>query len=424
MAHRSGSRGARTPRMFRASALLVAGSLALAACAQGSANPDVSVAGQESPAPAPVELEPATAGPREDVPSALDRADDPDLPVPLVDPERIISGGPPPDGIPAIDAPLFQRAGEVDWIADDEPVIALDVEGAQRAYPVQIMHWHEIVNDTVAGRPIAITYCPLCNTALAFDRRVSDRVLSFGTSGSLYLSALVMYDRQTESLWSQVERTAIAGVLAGTELGLVPVTMIRWADWRAAFPAGWVLSRETGFVRDYGTNPYVDYDDLANDGTFLDQAADQRFPAKERVISFPEAASPVAVLAADLVDVGVTRIEVDGRPVVIFSSPGLASALGARAIAEGAPITATGAFRPDLDGRDLTFQPILGATPATADGAAVARDDQTGSQWDLLGRATDGPLAGAHLTPVVHLNTFWFAQAAFRPDTTVLRLLP
>ncbi len=370
---------------------------------------------------APVALEDVAAGPPEDVPSALDNASDPALPTPLVDTGRIISGGPPPDGIPSIDAPLFEPAGGVDWIADDEPVIALDLDGDQRAYPVQILHWHEIVNDTVAGRPVAVTYCPLCNSALAFDRQVGDRLLSFGTSGRLYLSALVMYDRQTESLWSQVERTAIAGVLAGERLELIPVTMLRWADWRATNPDGWVLSRDTGFDRDYGRNPYVGYDELTKDPFLLDEEPDGRFPAKEPIVAFPGAAEPVAVLTADLTGSGVAHIEVDGEPVVIFASPGLASALNAPQVADGAPVTATGAFVPEWEGQALTFRPISG-DGSSSDGAAVAEDDQTGSRWNLLGHAVAGPLAGARLTAVPHLNTFWFAQAAFRPDTVVLRL--
>lgn len=393
-------------------ALVVVGIAGCSATAQPTATQGVT---------APVALEDVLEGPREDVPSALDNIIDPALPAPLVDPSRVISGGPPPDGIPSIDAPVFEPASNVDWLADDEPVIALDLDGEQRAYPIQILHWHEIVNDTVAGRPVAVTYCPLCNSALAFDRQVGDRLLSFGTSGRLYLSALVMYDRQTESLWSQVERTAIAGVLTGEQLELIPVTMLRWADWRATNPDGWVLSRETGFDRDYGRNPYVGYDELTNDPFLLDEAPDGRFAAKEPIVAFPDATEPVAVLTSELTDSGVAHIEVDGESVVLFASPGLASALDTAQVADGAPVTATGAFVPQWEGQALTFRRLPGDA-SSSDGAAVAEDDQTGSRWNLLGHAVEGPLAGARLTAVPHLNTFWFAQAAFRPDTVVLRL--
>jgi hypothetical protein len=398
----------------RVGALAVLAALVLSACT-----------GTSPTTPAPTSAPSAatvTGGPREDVPSALTDIGNPDLPAPLVDTERIISGGPPPDGIPPIDAPRFVPAAEADWVGEDEAVIALDLGGEHRAYPVQILMWHEIVNDVVAQRPVAVTYCPLCNSALAFDRQVGERLLTFGTSGRLYLSALVMYDRQTESLWSQVERTAIAGVLTGTELDLIPVTMVRWADWRTAHPDGLVLSRETGFSRDYGRNPYVGYDAVGNEDTFLDAAVDGRFPAKERIVAFPGARMPIAVLAGDLAGVGVAEIRVDGEPVVLFSARGLASALDDPNVADGDPVLATGAFRPETGGRALTFS--AASDDGTEPAGAVAVDEETGSGWDLFGDAVSGPLEGTSLERVSHLDTFWFAQAAFEPDTLVLPLTP
>jgi hypothetical protein len=232
----------------------------------------------------------------EDTPSALRLPlDDPQLPRPLVDPARVVSGGPPPDGIPPIDEPRFLRPDDVAWLAEDEAVIALDVDGESRAYPVQILVWHEIVNDTVAGTPVSLTYCPLCNSALAFDRRLGDRLLTFGTSGKLYLSDLVMYDRQTESLWSQIEGRAIAGVLAGAEVTQIPVQMLTWKQWREANPDGWVLSRDTGAERDYGRNPYVGYDDADSHPFLFDGKVDPRLQPKERVITLGGADDPVAV---------------------------------------------------------------------------------------------------------------------------------
>ncbi|MCA1783251.1 MAG: DUF3179 domain-containing protein [Dermatophilaceae bacterium] len=398
---------------LRVGALLVLAALVLSACTGTSSTPP-----SESPAPTAASV---TGGPREDVPSALTDLGNPELPAPLVDTDRIISGGPPPDGIPPIDAPRFVPVEEVDWVGDDEAVIALDLGDEHRAYPVQILMWHEIVNDVVGERPVAVTYCPLCNSALAFDRQVGDRLLTFGTSGRLYLSALVMYDRQTESLWSQVERTAIAGVLTGTELDLIPVTTVRWADWRAAHPEGRVLSRETGFSRDYGRNPYVGYDAVGNEDTFLDAAVDGRFPAKERVVTFPGAVQPVAVLAADLASVGVADVEVDGATVVLFSSPGLASALRSPNVGDGDAVLATGAFRAVANGRVLAFSAAPTGEEASSAGA-VAVDAETGSGWDIFGKAVSGPLAGASLERVPHLDTFWFAQAAFEPETVVLSL--
>jgi hypothetical protein len=170
---------------------------------------------------------------------------------PLVDPADIIPGGPPPDGIPPIDHPRFQPASSVNWLAPQEPVVAIELNGDARAYPVQIFIWHEIVNDAVGGVPVTVTYCPLCNTGIAFKRPTIDgKLLDFGTSGKLYNSNLVMYDRQTNSYWPQALGEAVTGPLTGTKLQLVPVQLVAWRDWRAAHPGGKVLSRDTGASRD------------------------------------------------------------------------------------------------------------------------------------------------------------------------------
>ncbi len=209
--------------------------------------------------PAAVGLSQVTAGQRERTPSALHTPDAPGLPPPLVDPDLMVSGGPPPDGIPAIDEPRFQRTSDVHWVDDDEQVLVVEVAGHARAYPVQVLTLHEVVNDTVGGVPLVVTYCPLCASGLAFERRIADRVLSFGTSGRLFQSNLVMYDRQTESLWPQIGGRAVAGVLTGQELRLVPTQTVAWSQWRAAHPDGWVLSRQTGHALPYGSNPYYGY---------------------------------------------------------------------------------------------------------------------------------------------------------------------
>ncbi len=195
-----------------------------------------------------------------------------------------MSGGPPPDGIPAIDRPQFVTTAVADgWLKAVEPVLALQVNGDARAYPLQILIWHEIVNDTVGGRPVAVTYCPLCNSGLVFDRVVDGRTLDFGTSGKLYQSDLLMYDRQTHSLWAQMEGRAVVGERAGTQLARVPANTISYGDFKAVYPAGRVLSRETGHARAYGLNPYEAYD--RPDGTpFLFRGQpDRRRPPKERV---------------------------------------------------------------------------------------------------------------------------------------------
>jgi len=208
---------------------------------------------------------PRGAGPlgsaREDVPSALDNPSDPAFPDPLIDLDHLVSGGPPPDGIPAIDDPKFQPADQVDWLAGREPLLSLTVGGETRGYPLQVMTWHEIVNDTVGGEPVTVTYCPLCNSGVAFHRQVGERLLDFGTSGMLYADNLVMYDRQTESLWPQLTGQASVGVLTGTPLEAIPIGVVGWDQFRTAHPDALVLTRDTGYPRDYGRNPYAGYDD-------------------------------------------------------------------------------------------------------------------------------------------------------------------
>jgi hypothetical protein len=177
-----------------------------------------------------------------------------------VDLGRVLSGGPPRDGIPSIDDPQFIPASEESSLDDREPVIGLSIGGDARAYPIRIVTWHEIVNDTVGGVPVAVTYCPLCNSSLTFDRRVGGDVLEFGTTGKLKDSNLIMYDRTTDSWWQQFSGNAIAGVHAGEQLTLLPSRLQSWAQFRAENPDGKVLVPNNPNMRDYGRNPYVSYD--------------------------------------------------------------------------------------------------------------------------------------------------------------------
>ncbi|CAN5801974.1 DUF3179 domain-containing protein [soil metagenome] len=331
-------------------------------------------------------------------------------PTPLVDLDEIRSGGPPPDGIPAVDEPRFLPTGAVDFLADNEPVLAIDIDGDRRAYPVQILMWHEIVNDTVGGEPVAVTYCPLCNSAVAVGRQVDDRVLSFGTSGMLWNSALVMYDRQTETLWSHFTGQGIVGELTGVELDRFPVATVPWGVWRDANPDALVLSRETGFDRSYGQNPYPGYDNVNSEPFLFEGEVDGRFTAMTRIVGVSDDDHAVGVPLTELQAERVLSIELGEQTLVVFWTPGTASALDEREIAAGDDIGSTGVFVPVVEGDPVTF--------SAEDDAFV--DAETGSTWNILGTAVDGPLAGTQLEAVEHVDTFWFAWAAFRPDTTVV----
>lgn len=174
--------------------------------------------------------------------------------------ERILRGGPPKDGIPAIDNPKFDAADEAQWLAPDERVMGLYFDGIARAYPIAILNWHEIVNDEFNGHPVVVTFCPLCNTGMVFDGMVEDEPTSFGVSGLLFESDVLLYDRETDSLWTQIWARAISGPRQGQTLTILPVQHTSWQAWREAHPETEVLSRETGFRRDYLRNPYAGYE--------------------------------------------------------------------------------------------------------------------------------------------------------------------
>jgi len=205
--------------------------------------------------------------------------------------DQIKSGGPPKDGIPSIDAPRFERlaggkaSGWTARLADSEPVISLAIDGDARAYPLRVLMWHEIVNDTVGGRPVVVTYCPLCNAALVFDRTSNGKVLDFGTTGKLRNSDLVMYDRQTDSWWQQFTGEAIIGTMTGRELRLMPSRLESFERFRERFPDGQVLVPNNPNARNYGANPYVGYDATGRSPFLYDGTLPEGIEPMERVVA-------------------------------------------------------------------------------------------------------------------------------------------
>ena len=332
-----------------------------------------------------------------------------------VDLGEFLGGGPPKDGIASIDDPKFESLlAARDWLDDRSPVIALVVGDEARAYPLAILMWHEIANDTIAGVPVVVTFCPLCNTALVFERDLDGTVHDFGTTGNLRYSDLVMYDRQTESWWQQATGEAIVGQLTGSKLVFLPAQIVSLADFASAYPDGVVMSRDSGFTRDYGRNPYVGYDTVDTNPFLFDGVLDGRLPPKERVVTVGQGADAVGFPYSELRKVGVATGMLDGSPYVVFWVPGTASALDKPNVDAGADIGSTGVFRPTVDGRELTF------TRDVRSGAVdPIRDVETGSTWSVTGLASAGELAGRQLEPVVHGDHFWFAWAAFAPQTTI-----
>ncbi|CAM2068663.1 DUF3179 domain-containing protein [Sulfidibacter corallicola] len=327
-----------------------------------------------------------------------------------IDLGELLAGGPGKDGIPPIDDPVFVTVSDAAaWLDAKDPVIALKVGDDARAYPLQILMWHEIVNDTVGGTPVSVTFCPLCNATAVFDRRFEGAVLDFGVSGFLRKSDLVMYDRQTESLWQQFTGEGLVGTHAGKFLDVVPSQLIGFAQFRKAHPQGKVLSRETGHDRAYGQNPYVDYDETDRKPFLFKDALDERLPPMERVITVKIGKKAKAYPYSRTRQKRVIHDKIAKRKIVVFHAEGAASALDKKEIAASEDIGATGVFDPEVDGKVLKF--------SYRDGLFV--DAQTKSEWDITGTAIAGPMKGKSLKPIAHGNDFAFAWLAFMMDTKI-----
>jgi hypothetical protein len=258
-----------------------------------------------------------------------------------VDLAEIKSGGPPKDGIPAIDQPRFERLahgkaqGQSATLAGTEPVISLVIEGDARAYPLRVLMWHEIVNDTVGGKPVAVTYCPLCNASLVFERTVDGRVLDFGTTGKLRNSDLVMYDRQTDSWWQQFTGEAIVGEMTGKALKLVPSRVESFAHFRERFPEGQVLVPNDPTARDYGRNPYVGYDATGRKPFLYDGSLPADIEPMERVVAVEMSPGKHEAWSLDFLR---RKGEIRERDLILRWEPGQNSALDKGTVAAGRDI--------------------------------------------------------------------------------------
>ena len=324
----------------------------------------------------------------------------------------LLSGGPPRDGIPPIDQPKFiENQLAAQWLKPNDPVIALEINGDARAYPLQILTWHEIVNDVVGEIPVTITFCPLCNSAIVFKRNHQGITYDFGTSGLLRNSDLVMYDRQTESLWQQFTGEAIVGVMTGQQLMMIPSGLIGFEQFQAAYPAGKILSKETGYSREYGRNPYPGYDDIRNNPFLFRDPVDERLPAMARVVTVSDGKYHNAYPVELLEKLGVIHHQLGNQAVVIFHQDGVSSALDTTRLANGDDVGATGVFVPLVGKQELTFIKERGFV-----------DEQTGSHWNIVGQAILGPLKGKQLERLVHADQFWFSWGAFRPDTLIYQV--
>lgn len=281
-----------------------------------------------------------------------------DLSESLIPSKDILQGGPPRDGIPSIEQPKFVAAANASFMRPTDRVIGITINGESRAYPINILNWHEIVNDQIKGVPVSVTYCPLCGTGLVYQAKVGGKVLKFGVSGLLYNSDVLLFDRQTETLWSQILSKAISGPMKGQKLTMVPSSQTSWASWLKKQPNTKVLSTDTGFSRDYRRSPYGDYDQ--NTETYFPVSARSKaYHPKERVL-------------------GIT---INGKhkayPFVELGKLG------------------TNTLKDNFQGQNLTIN------------------------FDIANR--DGEVLGANGKPLELVNSFWFAWYAFHQDTAVYK---
>lgn len=310
---------------------------------------------------------------------------------------KIISGGPPPDGIPPVERPQYVPADEGNKLYREDTIVdGVVAGGIARAYPRIITVWHEIVNETFDGRPVAITYCPLTGSTVVFSGALADgRATTFGTSGRLYNSNLVMYDRATRSLWPQLLGIAVEGQRRGERLRELPLAVTTtWARWKKKFPRTEVLSQDTGHLRAYGTWPYGDYD-TSSAVFFPVEARDVRFHPKKIVVGVREGDAAAALAKDELLKREVVNFDVGGAPFVAIADPDLA---------------ALRVFRRSTPRGALRFEPAAGGV----------EDAESRSRWSPDGEAVKGPLAGTKLEQVSAFDVQWFAWFAYYPQTAVL----
>jgi len=306
--------------------------------------------------------------------------------------DKIKGGGPPKDGIPSIDDPRFATLSGSSFMKHSDIVIGLEINGEAKAYPLSILVWHEIVNDNVGGTPVAVTYCPLCFTNQVFERILNGKEVEFGTSGKLYNSNLVMYDRLTDSYWSQALGMAITGELTGQELKIIPFDVISWGDWISIHPETLVLTTETGHTRAYGVDPYGDYYTDPRIIFPVDHKDDRMHP-KEIILGFHEGQTYKAYKQSDVESEKIVNDKINEALVVLFSM----YTGNARA------------FDRIVDGQVLEFDFL--------DNKII--DLQTSSVWNYDGIAISGELEGLELNRLPFNPGFWFEWIAFHPDTEV-----
>jgi len=310
----------------------------------------------------------------------------------LIPLDKIKGGGPPMDGIPSVDNPMFAEIQDSNFMSDSDVVIGLDINGETKAYPLFILVWHEIVNDKVGNIPVSVTYCPLCYTSQVFERIIDTQEVEFGTSGKLYNSNLLMYDRLTESYWSQALGMAVTGELSGYQLDLVPFDLITWGDWKILHPDTLVLTTDTGYIRSYATDPYGNYYTEPRI-MFPVEHSDDRINPKEIILGFHENDIYKAYKQNDIESNIIINDSIGKTPIMLVSLFSQNSR----------------AFERIIDDNTLDF----------VYSNDKIFDSQTNSEWNYDGLAISGEYEGRQLNRMTIEPGFWFEWVAFHPNTLI-----
>lgn len=313
--------------------------------------------------------------------------------------DEVFDGGPGKDGIPALTEPEFIDADAADYLSDDELVIGFVHGDEARAYPHDILDWHEIINDRVGTSSISVTYCPLTGTGIGWNREIDGSVTTFGVSGLLYNSNLIPYDRNTDSNWSQIRLDCVNGEHRGKEVETFPLVETTWRTWKEMYPSTKVVSRNTGHNRSYGRYPYGNYRTAHDYLIFPVANEDDRFPNKERVLGILHSGSARVYSFSSLGnEVSVIQDELNGEDIIVVGSQ---------------EDNFMVAFKNNPgDGSSITFSALQGQYP-------VVMTDGEGNLWDVNGRALSGPRKDTRLEAPPSFIGYWFSFAAFYPDLTI-----
>ncbi len=319
-----------------------------------------------------------------------------------IDKDKVKSGGPGIDGIPALENPNMISATEASYLSDNDLVIGYKVGSDIRAYPHKILDWHEIINDKIGEKKVAITYCPLTGTTIAWDRNIDGGTTTFGVSGLLFNSNLIPYDRKTGSAWSQMKLEAVNGKVIGTIIETYPTVETTWKTWKEMYPETKVVSTNTGISRNYSSFPYfIGGKDYRTDPfiIFPIDTDDDRLPRKERVLGVIAGNATKAYKISDMTSpVTVIHDDVNGEPLVIVGSKEKNFIVSYKSKLE--------------DNTLLTF------TAIENEGAVVLKDNE-GNEWNVFGEATSGARKGQKLSKTTSYIGYWFAWGTFYPGLDI-----